>query len=85
MSLEKTDAAAPRMCRGPELSLCSTCDTPFAHECVCVFASTTKKLPGSVGYFEILPSKEKTQSGRQICPRVKQDCGLFGSSSPPLY
>lgn len=83
MSLESADAAAPGMGPGPELSLCSTSVTPFAQECV--FASLTKKLPGSVGSFEILPSEAKTQTARQVCLCVKQDCGLFGSSRPPLY
>lgn len=81
VSLESADAAAPGMGPGPELSLCSTCVTPFD----CDFASPTKKLPGSVGYFEILPSEVKTQAARQVCRCVKQDCGLFGSNRPPLY
>lgn len=51
----------------------------------CVFASLTKKLPGSVGYFEILPREERTQTAHQICLCGKRDCGLFGSSTPPLY
>lgn len=72
MILENTDG--PGVCPAPELG-CAPRVTPFAHEGV--FASLTQKLPGSVGYFEILPGEERTQSAHQICLCVKQDSVFF--------